>query len=755
MRLAAEVYVAGKPLQTVELAPLGPFRGTYVMLTTRHHDQFNFMMWGKTYNQTLRPYMAQVLSDVGVTAQLAPTADWEASAGGLSWVAYATGIRYALKDDGLPERGSWNDDEAMNKWVQEVVGKTQPAREMGALIYSLGDENDTFGADKSEYDLAAYRKYLAKVYPSIKELNENWGSSFESFDKVILSDPDDLTEATALREKNYPRWWDRRAYMRYNYAMLCDRFLKAFDKVDPGARVGFEGAGWMEDDIDLLTKVTTFWGPYSHLAMQVVSSITPPDYIAGAWSGASWPLALHGGRQFGWFRVDNEGAVHVSFLGPDMALRPMHQERLGGMQIWLHGLGTALMHWDRQDDGIVMLYSFPSSNATHLEPGRSYGGMGFGMGEETDYNHWAWHRNLRASGVQFRYVTEGMLDRGEWDGSSDKLLILSQIEALSPGQVNAIRQFVEKGGTVIADVRPGLYSNHMKPQREGLLDDLFGVRHARNAAAEKRTMGFKGKLGRRGISGTVADVEVNPGVEFAGADALGGAGNTPVMFINKVGKGKAILLNFTMRSFPWLDSTSAPKDAGMTFDALLAAASVKPQIEVTDEAGERQRDIEVVRWRDGEREVLALYRPAGENAKDHMVVCRLSEPQVVTNLRTGACVKATGQYYTTIRPDEATFLLLSADEPLTPEVSMPKTVARGETVKVAVKLDGPKYRCLRLAATGPDGKDVRAFRRVEKVQDKTVTLDVPIALNEALGEWTLSLTDATTGRSAEARFTVH
>ena len=755
VRLAAQVHADGAPIQQSELPKSGGRHGVYVMLTTRHYDEFNFIVWGKTYNQWARPFVAQALAELGATTQVEKNPDWESAAGGLSWIGSGVGIKYRLNEKGLLDPVSWNNEQAVSQWAAAQVARAESSRRMGALVYYLGNEIDTFGADKSKEDLSAYRRYLATVYSDIEALNRSWGSDFASIDEVTLSDPDDVTESTALRRKNYPRWWDRRAFMRHNCAMLMRRLQAAFEEADPYARVGFDGAGWEEDNIDLLTRSVKYWIPYSWIASEVILSVTPPQFIGGQYA-PSWPSVIRGGRTIGWWRLDNEGAVHGSLLGPDMTVRARHQPKFNSLRIWLQGLGTAMMHWQRQHDGIVMLHSFPSVNATQIESGTAYGAMMPWGGEKQEFNHAAWHRNIRASGLQFRYVTDGMLDRGEWDGSSDKLLILSQAEAVSPRQADVIGRFAAGGGTVIADVRPGIYDGHMKPQAAGVLDDLFGVRHTGNVSAEIRSGSVEGKIAGHALTTVLREVEVNPALELAAGRALGTLGGTPVIIVNKVGRGRAILLNFTMRSFLKRDEQPTPPDTASAFETLLAAAGVERQIEVTDEAGRRRRDIEVARWRDGGREVIALLREKvdGGAGQRQLIECRLARRRVVTNLRTGISTRATERTTTAIGPDDAILLLLTDAPPAAPTIAMAKTVARGNLAKAAVSLQGGGYRCLRLTARGPDGSEVRALRRVVKLQGENVTLDVPVAFNDPVGDWTIVATDVTTGLSGEARFEV-
>jgi hypothetical protein len=749
LRIGAELRIDGRAVGKSSLPKRAQHAGHYMLMTTRNHERFNFLVWGKTYNQKLRTYMAQSLADLGVTAQLETVTDWESAAGGLSWVAYATGIRQQLEESGVSEHGSWSDDAAMNEWVEKVVAGTQPARDLGALIYSLGDENDTLLADRSERDLIAYREFLGGVYPNIDALNESWGARFASFDEVTLSNPDDLSETTALQAGNTPRWWDRRTFMRHNYAMLCRRFQNAFEKVDPGARVGFEGAGWMDDNIDLLARSVRFWGPYSHQTMQVVSSITGPDFLAGQW-GHGWRLALHGSRMFGWWRVDNEGAVHSSLTGPDMAIRPMHRAEIDNLRVWLEGLGMALMHWQRQDDGVVMLHSFASANATQIAAGPSYGRMAPWTDDQS--SHGAWHRNLRAAGRQFRYVTDGMLDRGEWDGRDDKLLILSRAEALSESQAQVIRGFVRAGGTVIADVRPGLFNERMKPQDAGQLDDLFGVRHTGNFEAVKRPLRFDGGT----PVSEAPQVEVNPGLEPAGGTPAEALGDTPAIIFHQVGRGRAILLNFTMRSFPKLDAADAPAGAVDLFESLLDTAGVSSRFTATDGDGRRLRHIEIMRWRSGRRQIVAFFRPKieGDTSKaKQSVVCRLGDSQIVTDLRTGASSRST-TWQTELAPGDATVLLLTSERPQPPQISIPAVVRRGSVARFRVEVAGKVHRVLRVRARSPDGREARPFRRMERFNGESIEMDFPIAINEAVGAWSLTATDVTTGLKSTARFNV-
>ena len=755
VRVAADVYSGGVPVQQSSLGHEGVFAGKHVFLRTRNHEHFGFTMWGKVYNQPLRPYMAMQLADAGVTVHFERYPDWEMSAGDLAVTQYATRIKYALDQNGLPEGGAWNDPEAHNKRVQDIIARTEGARQRGAYSYDLGDENDTFGVDKSEHDLRAYREYLAGVYPNIEALNESWGTDFDGFDAVVLSDPDDLLEGIARREGNFPRWFDRQAFSRYNYAMLVKRFGEAIREVDPQARVGFECAGGLEDNIDLLARSTKYWVQYCRTTMEIVSSITGPDFVTGVRS-ADWELPVRGGRTMFFWRVDNQDGAS-SFLGADMAVAPGAREYFAGMQNWLKGLGTTMMRAERQHSGVVLMHSFPSAWASKILGGPAYGLISKDVSGPDGVNITAWTHNVRGSHVQYHFVTGGMMDRGEWDSGKDKLLILPQISALSAKQVSAIKEFAATGGTVVADVQPGLFDEHVKQQKNGLLDDLFGVRHTGNVEARECTAVLRGNLGGVDINGSLGGLEVNPALELAGGEALGSADGVPVMIVNKYGRGNALLLNFTPRSMPGADENDSPAVVHDILEGILNAGSVRPAIRITGRRGEQLRDVEVARWNTGSNEIVCLFQSSGDvirMGKPEIITCYMDDSRHKTDITAGRYISKDKEFQVELAKAVATFILLSAAKPSPVKLGLTETVKRGDTLEVQASAFDGSLRYLRLEANGPDGKRARWFERVQKAENGRVTFELPIAVNEQTGEWELEVTDVISGQSAIAGFVV-
>jgi len=83
------------------------------------------------------------------------------------------------------------------------------------------------------------------------------------------------------------------------------------------------------------------------------------------------------------------------------------------------------------------------------------------------------YQALIEAGVPFDMVNDKLLDEGSL--KNYKLLILPNIAALSDAQCEQLRQFVNKGGSVVATFETSLYDEEGKPRSNFGLADLFGV----------------------------------------------------------------------------------------------------------------------------------------------------------------------------------------------------------------------------------------------------------------------------------------
>ena len=751
---------------------------TYFRVTKRHRGQFNFLVWsGDMPRDLLAPYAEENLARIGMTLQLSHgNPPPYVAAYDVAWVPYTTYITASHDERGIMQPMCWNDEPSVDEYVQEIVEAHRPSREHGAFAYSLGDETVTNGSCLHPACLKAYREYVRQEYGDIVALNASWASEYRSFEEVSLLDPEDNDGAEALRRRNYPRSYDRRAFQNYNFLQFCKRFGDRYRMLDPEARTGFEGAGRFRSqdwtDFDLIVRTNGFWTPYPGPGDEITRSIIPRDFPWSTWMGyvrdaesliwKYWRTVTRGCDAVWWWRWDGTGEFQ-GLLAPHLGLFPAIREMIEETQVVRDGLGTLLVHSEMMDDGIAVLYSHPSAYAHQVEAGPSYG--------KYEEAHPPWYWAIRGLGLQFRYVTDRMMRSGEFQAEQYKVLILPQAEAIGPKEAEVIEAFVRDGGTVIADVRPGLFDGHCKPLERGMLDDLFGIRHSGNVEAVTAELELDGTLGGREVHLTSEGVRVNPAVAVETGRALGRAGEMPALIVREVGAGRTILLNFSLTELPWdeVDTTGlhrqvaaiaevalrspARPEASAFLDALLEATGVEPKIVMKDASGKAVRDVEAIRWRNGEMEILALFREVGEAGE---VRVALSDVRHVYDLRRHAYIGETDRFSTELVPGRPNFFARTREPIAQPEMVLSKdSVAPGEVVSAHVggAVSAGKL-AFRIRVTTPDGRHAEWLDRVVMVDRDGVDIELPIAYNDPIGTWTIRVTELFTEQTARATMTV-
>jgi hypothetical protein len=408
------------------------------------------------------------------------------------------------------------------------------------------------------------------------------------------------------------------------------------------------------------------------------------------------------------------------------------KEIIEDTQIVRDGLGDLLLESRMQDDGVAMLYSYPSTFAHHLADGAAYG--------DYESSHLRFHEALRELGFQFRYVTDRMLRQGEFDPAKYKLLILARAEAIGDKEAEVIRQFARQGGTVMADIRPGLYDDHCKPRAKGVLDDLFGIVRTAGAASKPAKLATTEKAP---LPAKIDKLQVDPGVKIAGAKAvnLAVADGVPAVIVNPVGKGRAVLLNFSAASYPKLGVAETPEIAADLFKAILAQAGLTAAMIVTDETGRRVRDLETIRWCNGNSQIVAFFRHGGKSQPATVDLTNLG-PRMVYDLRRrkslGQVVKAPIE----IRPARPAFLALAAQAAPGVKLGLDRAAARrGSIVNVAVSVPGAEgLRALAIRVRVGDRRLDWLDRNIV-VGREPKTFEIPVAYNDPIGAYEIAAMD--------------
>lgn len=780
---------------------------TYLRLTRRNADQFNFVVWN-TPSGDLAPYGIRSLAHYGATAILQGGAPPLAFAENeLAFVPYAASFRAsshtltAMLDptNGVLKSGCVFDTGRMETTVRQAVTNCTKAREHGVLVYSLGDENAVRASCLSPQCLAAYRRYLQAEYSSIDALNREWNTAYAAFDEITLLDQGELPapdaprwfkqylaqerelhrtdsegakapdrekqialgevndELRALQAGNFARWYDRQAFQCYTYLQWCQQFRKAFRELDPEARTGFEGTDSFTrrrlttrsrqgGDLDAFVRDLDYFGPYGGPANHVVRSLARPGFPMGNWTGYTpdgevllreyWSQITEDMNTIQWWRWDNLDGYH-GYLMPSLAPFPATRALFNDTQIVRDGLGTLLMKSQRQDDGVAVLYSMPSTHIAFFDGNETYG----------DYkrDHEQWIHLIQSTGLQFRYVTDRTLRLGEFDTNHFKALVLPLAYALSPAEAEVIRRFVREGGTLIADLRPGLYDGHCKPLAQGQLDDVFGIqRGPKQDAIEIDRLNIDGEIQGTPIRMKWGNwhghdiyprMKIDPSVALTTGKSLGQAYqihywaglNTPVGIVNHFGKGRAVLLNFSV-----FDAPVAP-----LLGQVLASAGVKPAIRVNTLAGAAPKDVVITRWRDGQIELFSLL-----GKYDGPVKVQLPAPSRIHDLKGRQSLGNSASFTTVLRPNRAAFFALLPEAAEFPELQVPESTSRGSVVPATIRVPHSSgLHAVRISATSPNGAAAEWLERVILVGAQPQPIPLPFALNDPAGTWQVQIQD--------------
>lgn len=739
----------------------------------RRQGQMNFTMWD-TPNDPLGYYVWQQLKAAGYNISLIGSmgekprpAPEVLKACDVTIAPYSTRILDPKDENGYMKPVCWNDAPAVDEYVQKIVDNQVLLRQAGVFVYSLGDEGVTAGCCTHPACLAAYRRWLQDQYGDVAALNNSWGTSYGSFGEVALLDPKDNLESAA-QKTNFPRWYDRQAFARYNLMQFAGRFGKAYDALDPKAKTGFEGTGGYGDDFEAIMGLNRFYGPYPSIGDDILRSAYPRDRVRSNWMGysktgdalsdAAWRMVMKNMDSV-WYWMWSGIGSFWGYVRPTFDYFDATADVTAEMRPVREGLGDLLLQTEVADSRLAFLYSLPSALASGLEDTRD-----FTSGQA---DHELWTQLTYECGLDFRYVTDHMLLDGALQRGGYKVLWLPLSQALSAAQAEVIRQFVKGGGTVIADLRPGLYDAHCKPLERGLLDDVFGIRRSGRGKSLSGTVNLDTTIAERRLKLSFPNAKVDPGVQAAGAEEIGRVGQTPVLLVNNYGAGRAVLLNFTFASLKAEDE--ATMQVRELLSAIYAAGGARAPLGVASPAGKPLPLTESRTWRNGQALVFGLWRqmqnawfaPKSGTQAGAPVPARvtLPAPAHVYDLRAGKYLGKVSRLETRLRWGRANFFAALPYKLGPTTVSLSGAVPQAgqdliATVKLGVPAGAREKHAVYVEVIDPAGRRPLWGRWPVVAEQGQARVAIPVAYNDQPGKWTVRATELFSRQAAEASWTI-
>jgi len=780
-------------------------------------DQYYYGAWAGNGREFVEKQSAKAMVNLGISGGIIGGDMDEWARLNVRPTPYVTRYYPGNTGKGLMERKPClTDPEFLKKEEEKIRKATTDVMRYAPVAYSLGDDQGMMltGQDAciSDTCLPAFRAWLANEYGGVKPLNESWGTQFSSLDEAEPSSLDDV-----LADGHYPRWADHRMYMDQLFVDTHVWAKSIIQEIDPEARVGFEGPlmddSWygyewkkLMDNLDLMAVYPNPW------KFDIVRSFARPGLLMGGWYGGyAMYQNMHDLQSYPWFMLFNQCNSYWFFSGygwseaghPSEAIAPdlrplkcftVTSEHVNRIQ---QGIDRLVLNARPIDDRVAVYYSRPSVHGVTVMPAIP----------TRDYNsdaNWSqymaapnmkWPLNLEANlrllddlGLTYVFVDRHDIANGKLREDDYALLIMPFVHSVSETEAAAVREFVESGGTVLADVRPGVFDEHGKLLEEGTLDDLFGIRRTGSAVTPLRdeliqiavprpeamsaTGGEGGAMLPEQVDYAAAEdagqvpefdripLPIDTTVAAAGgkASAKSEAGS-PIFIRHDYGKGKACLMNMAIQHY--LTLRAAGRGAGLQglLGDFFSAAEIAPNVRVRA-AGNHAARVRVFRYHEGDSLLVGLLRPHKRLLDESDgFLDTAPRPFVVQFGRNGHVYDVLNRKYhgqqdhLELDIPVATAMLFAVLPyeviGLTAEVTQQaRRVTISPTVQISEKQAGQHVVNIKIT-------DAEGVRRPEYDMDVIAanahgSHSFTLALNDPPGEWIIDLEDVATGTTTQS-----
>lgn len=642
---------------------------------------------------------------------------------------------YVLDDPAYRERITAELNRLTQPWV--------PFSPMSYYVYeepSLTCYGDAVDICFSPFTLQGMRRWLREIYGSLEDLNRQWGTAFGAWEAVV---PDDSKEAQA--RGNYASWADHRTYMEKTYADTFRFVLAQLRKIDPegillnsGTQISGSHNGCDYSRINLYTRHLNAYDGGNQLDFHrnfgedlkisggsgygVLGKNVLYDLYDGLFKGSN------GGAYIFWQYSTIDPDLTMSQSGRDMTegLREMRGEGIGK----LVGLATPDNH------GIAIHYSYPSIHGAWIVDGAIKGEVSYHTSRTFDRfneNRDGWVRVLKDSGLQFDFIAYSAIEAGGLKSKGYKTLVLPMSVALSDREIEAIREFVAGGGTLIADALPGIMDQHCTFRRERPLQEVFGV----SAMPGTREALIEG-------SG-------DPGLRPAGAATLIRGTDKPLLLSHSFGRGRAYLLNKFLSDYPAAREQGKGGPMMEQVARVLNDAHLNPRVSLTDANGQRVPECATYLFNLGTTRLLGLI-PDKRLAGEKRIRIRFDGSGAIYDVRRKRLEARGEQIETTIEAAVPRLFALVGEAVGGIDIETPAAAKRGEEITVRFSVRGGRaFRSVaKIEILDPAGRAVGYYGRNEDIVDGVGSFRFRTALNESAGNWSIVVTDVLSGRRATA-----
>ncbi len=348
-----------------------------------------------------------------------------------------------------------SDPEFRSRMQREFMEFGRQSRHLGASFYWFGDELSLTGYWSSAIDfcfspscLKGFQEFLRQKYGSVENAAAQWGRNYRSFEEFI---PETATEAKRRNDGNFSAWADHLEYMDQLLCNYIDFFAaQGLLAGDPNARYFISGpqapSAYGGNDWSIQSRVYTGLMSYNFGGLQdILHSFNPgtvdlPWILGYANYGGKVCYELWKSLQF---RVRGAmGFSMASLIRPDGTLSRSGQAVAEYIPEITSGIGKLFIGTlDFAPPEVLIFYSQSSIRAAYIS----------GRATKHEDIRMKYAMLCRNYGIPFRMISERELLADVCSGNTVKLLILPDSNAVSDRALAKIRQFIARGGKVLAE----------------------------------------------------------------------------------------------------------------------------------------------------------------------------------------------------------------------------------------------------------------------------------------------------------------
>ncbi len=619
--------------------------------------------------------------------------------------------------------------------------------------------------------LAGFREYLREHYGSIETLNRAWQTrhaDFADIQPILPSETDRrLENFRAGGTVNLVEWLDHNRYIEHmlaDFMGFCQNCagdtipigVSGTQRTDQSAFIGWDF--WQLFGHDKMRAVNLYAGAQ----LEIARSFAKPNQFTTLWGGGydiedqreknarlrPWQLLCNGFSGVSYY-FGNYSPPEF----PDYTLRKQGKWIRDTTQtISKDGFARLIRSSQRIQDGIAIHYSPASLHAGRLfqllQPSTPFLGV----------NYDSLIALLKASGVQFNFVSDEQIEQGELSKYSMLLLPFSHVT--SEREVAAIRMFVENGGVAVADILA-------QPITEMLggtsLQPLFGFATKSLPDFVPAELAFSPQHipMPRGTAG-LQPLEARPQYSFADG--------TPAFLIREMGQGKTVYLNFAFNEYNQVKLGGvggeeevvlrAGAEKRQAVEALMAsllklAGRTSPVHVLLEESGANY-SAEIARFQHGDAEYVAILRmedPGPIRAKDrHKVKIHFGRKAHLYDCLARKYYGETDEIQYELTDGKPTLFALLPQRLERVALTTSAQTRAGKILKVEIRIPGANAGAAVLTATDQQGRE--RYRRILTYEDGGTQGELPFAFNDPVGLWQLIVTDVATGVQGETSLTL-